>query len=55
MACMEHVCLQEETCGWWVVNNESYERCPKCSGPIQSYFDEEGDCCGDERLKEYEE
>jgi len=41
MACMEHICIQQK-CGWYVIDNQSHKCCPRCGGPVRSYFDEEG-------------
>lgn len=40
MTCMEHICIQQK-CGWYAMDNKKHRYCPKCGGPIQSYFDEE--------------
>ena len=42
MSCMEHICIQQK-CGWYAMDNKSHSCCPRCRGPIRSYFDEAAD------------
>ena len=39
MACLDHEC-HDRACGWWDSTNKPVSVCPRCGGPVSSYFDE---------------
>lgn len=39
MACCEYKCINID-CGWYIMTNEDFKKCPRCGGKLNEYFDE---------------